>query len=377
MDGLEQEHAARPCARARATLRHRPLERRAVARTRPRSTRARWRRRTRRARASSRPATTSPCSKRTRPDDTSALDSWRAASTVAGEKSTPTTWRAPRCSASQRVTRPVPQPTSTHAPPGHVAERAHEERALPLVPQRVEGVRRPERARHPAARRGARVPVRRDAVERAARAPLLEELPDARASRCRWSSRRRRTRLPSRCVDAMRRARASARAVAWSRVSPWQRTYAARFALSVSGRTRPPTGTNTSASSTPVERARLVEAASPRARRRASRRGTWRWRRRASARPAPCRSSAGSPSGDAEDAVVEVDAAREPRHVRVEAAAEARRRLEEEAAARAEGDLRVAGAARVPERRRAAPRLVDDARLVGAARGPTGTPRRP
>jgi hypothetical protein len=59
------------------------------------------------------PATTSPCSNRTSPDDTSALDSWRAASTVAGEKSSPTTCRAPRCSASQRVTRPVPQPTST------------------------------------------------------------------------------------------------------------------------------------------------------------------------------------------------------------------------------------------------------------------------
>ena len=90
-------------------------------------------------------------------------------------------------------------------------------------------------------------------------------------------------------------------------------------------------------------------------------------------RRAPWRSSARVAERDAEEAVVEVDAAREPRHVGVEAAAEARRRLEEEAAARAERDLRVARAAHVPERGGATARLVDDARLVVAARGPTGT----
>ena len=68
--------------------------------------------------------------------------------------------------------------------------------------------------------------------------------------------------------------------------------------------------------------------------------------------------------GDAEHALVEVDPTRQPRNVCVEAAAEARRRLEEERAAPAERDLRVAGAAEVTERAGAAPRFVDDTRFV-------------
>ena len=67
---------------------------------------------------------------------------------------------------------------------------------------------------------------------------------------------------------------------------------------------------------------------------------------------------------DAEEAVIEVDAAREARHVGVEPTAHARGGLEQEAAARPQGDLRVAGPAGVAERGRPAARLVDDAGLV-------------
>ena len=87
--------------------------------------------------------------------------------------------RGPRSSASQRVMRPVPQPTSAMRRPVDVAEGARDELALALVPEHVERVGRPERPRHAAPRRGARVPVRRDAVHRVAREPLAEELPDA------------------------------------------------------------------------------------------------------------------------------------------------------------------------------------------------------
>ena len=79
----------RPCARGARRSTIAPLERGAIAaRHRQAAEDDRVVERAR-GRAASSPASTSPCSKRTSPDETSALDSWRAASTVACEKSTP------------------------------------------------------------------------------------------------------------------------------------------------------------------------------------------------------------------------------------------------------------------------------------------------
>src|ERR1019366_5568464 len=114
---------------------------------------------------------------------------------------------------------PRAAPDVGHPSPRHVAEGPHEELALPLVPQRVERVRRPERARHPPPRGGARVPVRRDAVELVACAPLLEELPDAGGA----GAAGLRGRQVASVSMRMRASAASARAVASSLVAPWER----------------------------------------------------------------------------------------------------------------------------------------------------------
>src|SRR5581483_7950811 len=65
---------------------------------------------------------------------------------------------------------------------GDAAERARDDRALPVVPEGVVDVGGPERASHAAPGRGARVPVRGNAVDRVARPTLFDELPDARPS---------------------------------------------------------------------------------------------------------------------------------------------------------------------------------------------------
>ena len=59
-----------------------------------------------------------------------------------------------------------------------VAQRTRDDLALPHVPEPVERVRRPQDRAIPL-RRGARVPVRGDAVDGVARETLAEELPDA------------------------------------------------------------------------------------------------------------------------------------------------------------------------------------------------------
>ena len=109
---------------------------------------------------------------------------------------------------------------------GHVAQGAHDERALALVPQDVERVGGPERARHSVPGGGARVPVRGDAVHRVAREPLSQELPDAGRPGSVGVLRRLRHAVASSHDSSpvsmeTRASASSARAVASARVAPW------------------------------------------------------------------------------------------------------------------------------------------------------------
>jgi hypothetical protein len=131
----------------------------------------------------------------------------------------------PRGPLLDEPARHAPRPAAhvDHAAARHGSQRSFEQDALPLVPHRVERVGRPERTRHPLASRDSRVPVRRRAVDRVARATLAQELPQSRGA---GSVGRRghvaSARAPSLVSMWMRARAASARAVASSRVLPWQ-----------------------------------------------------------------------------------------------------------------------------------------------------------